>query len=471
MKKQIRILLLVMVLCVLFTSCQSVYEAPVVTTGAPEGFELDPNQEYYTTGYPYRSGSVYDGLLYEGCLFYIEECPTIGQVGEKIIGGVSYPTYGETTVYRVVKYNPVTGIVSSPCLDPSCNHSLESDCPMLFPQVINKGRIFSFRGIFGDWLVIWAKIEHKEYDATNVETLYNLKTGEVRRVHNEDLGTEVLTRWSGGSYYDGKYYRIKQILDYSNTGYKPGEGGSVENYTPETKCILCEYDFETDTTKELFEVPEDYNLSKVSNERFYFKNTNSRIFDMRSYSKDGSDKQRAESHNLGTSNLVGTYTIASKTNGYDIHDLKTDEQKEVIFDFTLTGNVRVTEKGILASHQTAYDEWKNFSAVEYRKQHPDATNKEVNAASNKVLSSGTAQIWQCGYLGEDLHMVYELKNAYIETIAAQGDYVFAYLTRYDSETGEKLNNASDVRCVINIKTGEITEIPYLDIVVPDEYLN
>lgn len=467
MKKQVNFIIFVLIIMLLLSSCQSVYEMPVVTTGPAEGFEIDPDQEYYTMGYPYRGGDTANGLLYEGCWIFIEERPTIGQIGTKSQSGVIVPVYGETTVKRVVKYNPVTGTISSPCLSPSCNHSPGSDCPMLFPYIEEIKHNFSFRGIFGDWLVIWTNISDDEFQMIYQETIYNLKTGEVRQVFNDELGSEVLVRWSNGSYYDGKYYRIKKVLDYSGTGYKPGqEGESIRNYTPFTRQFLYEYDFDSDSNKELFEIPTGYNLGKVSNERIYFAND---LEEYISFNKDGTDKRREKAMDgMGVSNLVGTYTINRKTNGYDVHDLKSGEQKEVIFDISLKGKVCVTEKGILASHQTKYDEWKNFSAKEYREKNPGASTKEVNAAAKKTLADGTAQIWLCGYMGEDPHVIFELKNAMIETIAAQGDYIFALLNRYDPETGEEISNG---RAVINIKTGEISEIPYLDIVVPDEYLN
>ena len=471
MKNTIKCICMLISALILFSSCQSVYEIPLETTAPPEGLEIDPDQEYFTMGYPYRSGDPTSGLLYEGCLIYIEKVPTIGIVGYK--GAEKTPIYGDTYVERVVKYNPTTGVVSSPCLNPNCNHSLESDCPLLFPPTDEKVYHYYFRGIFGDWLVIFEQYRNEEYVNLFEQTFYNLKTGEVRRVFDDDLGSDVLIRWNGGSYHDGKYYIVKQILDYSQTGYKPGiEGQSIKNYEPITKQYLYEYDLEAGTSKELFYVTPGFNIGAVSNQRFYFGDDTRKIVSYPKDATEGSSKQNEnEMSGMGVSNLLGTYSFFFNNDGYTVYDRQTDTQTDIVFDYSITCNVCVTESGILSNHQTAYDEWKNFSAAEYRRQHSNASSNEVNAASRKILGAGTAQIWKCGFMGEDPHVIFELKNAFIKTIAAQGDYVFATIEHYDPETGDVTANPNGKRCVINIKTGEITEIPFLDIVVPEWYVN
>ena len=473
MKNTIKCICLLISALILFSSCQSVYEIPLETTAPPEGFEIDPDQEYFTMGYPYKSGDPTSGLLYEGCLIYIEKIPTTGIIGYKGTGTEKTPVYGDTYVERIVKYNPVTGVVSSPCLIPTCNHSLESDCPLLFPPTDEKVYHYYFRGIFGDWLVIFEQYRNEEYVNLFEQTFYNLKTGEVRRVFDDDLGSDVLIRWNGGSYHDGKYYIVKQILDYSQTGYKPGvEGQSIKNYEPITKQYLYEYDFEAGTSKELFYVTPGFNIGAVSNQRFYFGDDTRKIVSYPKDATEGSSKQNEkEMSGMGVSNLLGTYSFFFNNDGYTVYDRQTDTQTDIVFDYSITCNVCVTESGILSSHQTAYDEWKIFSAAEYRRQNPNATSSEVNSASRKILGEGTAQIWKCGFMGEDQQVIFELKNAFIKTIASQGDYVFATIEHYDTETGDVTANPNGKRCVINIKTGEITEIPFLDIVVPEWYVN
>ena len=133
--------------------------------------------------------------------------------------------------------------------------------------------------------------------------------------------------------------------------------------------------------------------------------------------------------------------------------------------------VCVTEKGILSAYQTKYEEYKAFSIDDYRNNHPNASNEEVNHAARKILASGTAQIWQCDYMGENNHVIFELPAARIKVISAYGDYVFATVSQYNTETGEYLDGYNNKACCINIVTGELTPIPELDIVVPYWYTN
>ena len=466
MKNTIKLSSLLLTLAFLFSSCQAVYEAPLTPPETTANPEIDLNDEYYTTGVPYYTGDIYSGMLYEGCLIYIEQITTIGVTGYSISpSGVKTDRYGEIEVARIVKYNPVTETVSSPCLDPVCNHSLESGCPMLLGYGVSANEMYRFKGIFGDWLIYMIHKQDDEYSVLNTEIMYNLKTGECRRVYSDDLGSEVLSRWDAGQYFDGKYYKVNTIMDYSETGYRPGSGKNASHYVPKTKQFLYEYDFETDTSKMLFEIGDDWNLGKVSNERFYYRDSTGKHL---STKKDGSDKRKEAS--VGKSNVVGTYTIYYNSKGYTVHDLKTDEVKEFIFDYPIVGKISVTEKGILSATQTKLEEKKNFSSQAYREQHPDATSKEINNYLRKLLSSGSAQIWQCDYMGDNNHLIFELPAAQIELISASGDFVFAKVSKYNTETGEIVEGFNVTPCCINIVTGEVTPIPELDIVVPYWYV-
>lgn len=467
MKKAVEIISFLTAWLFLLSSCQAIYEAPLELPKTTANSDTDQNDEYYTIGVPYFTGDMYEGMLYEGCLIYIEQSTTTGVVGEYTSAdGIQKPKYGDVLIERIVKYNPATGTISSPCLNPTCNHSLESNCPMLLGYGTRSREMYTFKGIFGDWMVYMIKKSDDEYTVLNTEIMYNLKTGECRKIHEDDLGSVVLSRWTSGIYFDGKYYKISCVMDYSDTGYEPGQGMSVADFDPVTRRYLYEYDFEFDSSTELFEIGEDWSLAKVTNKRFYFCNSDKTFF---SINKDGTGERKEVAINI--SNLVDTCSINYTQNGYIIHDLKTDEMKNVVFDYSIIGVVCVTEKGILSAHQTKYDEWDKFSSREYRKEHPYATSDEVNNAKKKILASGSAQIWQCGHLGEDNKMIFELPAARIEIISAYGDHVFAKVSRYDSDTGEYLEGFNNRTCCIDIKSGEITPIPQLDIVVPYWYVN
>ena len=219
MKNTIKLVSLLMSFLFIFTSCQAVYDVELTAPETTANFGIDLSKEYYTTGMPYKTGDINSGLIYEGCLFFIEICTTIGVTGYHINpDGVKKDKYGDIEIARIVKYNPVTKTVSSPCLDPVCNHSLESGCPMLLGTgVENRNReIYIFQGIFGDWLVYMKYNHDNEYGDVLTEIMYNLKTGEVRSLFNDNFGNEVVSKWRNGWYSDGKYYKINSVLDYSN---------------------------------------------------------------------------------------------------------------------------------------------------------------------------------------------------------------------------------------------------------------
>ena len=467
MKKTTKLISLLLSILFLFSSCQAVYEVELTAPETTANPEIDLSEDYYTTGAPLWTGDVNSGLLYEGCLIYIEKLTTTGVVGEKTSpDGEKKPLYGDVEVHRIVKYNPVTGTVSSPCLNPSCNHSMESGCPMLLGVGMRSRESYAFHGLFGDWLV-YAKFSiDDEYGSMMTQIMYNLKTGEIRNEFVDDYGTQVISKWQVGWYFDGKFYKVNSIMDYSDTGYEPGGDRPLSDFEPVTKQYFYEYDFETDTSKMLFEIFDEWISFKVTNERIYYTVSEEERYSIK---KDGSDKRPEKA--INSSNYVGTYSILYNTNGFTTYDLKTDTTKEVVWDHTVIGRMCVTEKGILHAHQTKYDEWDNFSANEYKKEHPNASTTEINNAAKKLLASGTAQIWECGYFGEDDHVIFELPAARIEIISASGDYVFAKVSKYNTETGAYISGFKNKTCSINLKTGEITPIPQLEIVVPYWYTN
>ena len=473
MKKAIKLISLLLSILFLFSSCQAIYDVELTapeTTVSPDIIEVDLEGEYYTRGVPYRTGDISLGMLYEGCLIYIEKCTTTGVTGEKAgSNGTKVPVYGNVKLHRIVKYNPVTGTASSPCRIPTCNHSLESGCPMLLGSGFSEGQVesYAFQGIFGDWLVYMKFNMDIEYGSIMTEIMCNLKTGEVRNTFVEKYETNVVSKWRGGWYMDGKYYKVNSILDYSNSGYKPGMGLPLSLFEPDTKQYMYEYDFETNESKKLFEVTDICLGFMATSERFYFDRDDGTRY---STLKDGTDKRTETARS--SSNFIGTYSILYKDNGFSIYDLKTDESKEVTLD-VLTDNMFVTEKGVWYAHQTKEEEAQAYmkEANEYRLAHPEEPYVDPMPAMRKILASGTAQIWECGYFGEDNRVIFELPNATMTIISASGDYVFASLTRYNAETGTTLDGYDSISCSINIKTGEITPIPQLEIVVPYWYVN
>ena len=103
MKKTIKLISLLLAGLFLLSSCQAIYDVELTAPETTVSPDIDVNDEYYTTGVPYRTGDISSGMLYEGCLIYIEKCTTTGISGEKTNSdGTKIPIYGDVTVHRIV---------------------------------------------------------------------------------------------------------------------------------------------------------------------------------------------------------------------------------------------------------------------------------------------------------------------------------------------------------------------------------
>ena len=468
--KKLRVIALILLLVLLFASCRSVYIDPEESS---EDLSEIIDGEYFTDGYLYKKGGHTCGYFYEGCWIYVEQQRTIGPRGTLVRDGKEYIRYDEVEMQRIVKYNPHTGVVSSPCLDPVCNHSFESGCVMLSPfGAGDRGSSFFIQALIGDWLLIFAQELDDEYITKNASIFYNLKTGETRKLFEEDLSGQTMTRWAGGSYVDHKYYNVKQTLDYSSTDYKQGDKGeSVGNHTPQTKQIICEYDLDDGTSKELFEIPENYLLTNVSNKRFFFKDDT----DVRySCNHDGSNMKQEEIFDFSTSNKIGTYAYNFEgIDGFIMFDLTTNEKKSVLVDYDEYYYCVAAQDGILFDNVTKHTEY--LERGKNRKEIIDEYLKTMSTEEayyrfadeqNKILYSGVSQVYMTDFDGENMRLIYEEENAVIRSWYASGDYLFAKRSVLNDK-----NEVETANCVINMKTGEVTVPPLLEIVTPDWYVN
>lgn len=465
-------ILFTLLLCMLLSSCRSVYIGP---NEISERESEVISGEYFTDGSLYSFGDSYFGYFYEGCWIYVETQRTIGPRGYYSGGVEGEPRviYGEVDMQRIVKYNPVTGVVSSPCLNPSCNHSFESGCLMLAQVHANESRPkLVIQKIIGDWMIFYLQQRDDEYITRFTTIIYNLKTGESRSICEENLGSDVMTRWIGGSTFDGKFYSIKQILDYSETDYNRGEEGkNVLDYIPKTQQILCEYDVETGTMTELFEIPETYSLTAVSSQRFFFCDDTDNIYYCY---RDGSNMSPERYLDFMPENLVGTYAYSfNELDGFVFYDLKTNEKESVLVDYDEYKYCVLGEEGVLFDHVSSWGEYqllldnqKNIYSEYKKTMSSDEAWNLIEKEQKSTLYNGKSQIYMSNFDGKNMRLIYEEDNAIIRSIYASGDFVFA-----DRNTLNPDYTINSGKCVINIKTGKITELPSLEIFVPDWYVN
>ena len=65
--------------------------------------------------------------------------------------------------------------------------------------------------------------------------------------------------------------------------------------------------------------------------------------------------------------------------------------------------------------------------------------------------------------GENKQLVFEKDNISFSPERIYGDYIFGSITYGDPNNNyQKMERDDDGRCVINLKTGEITSIPQLE---------
>ena len=467
MNNCIRIITLLLSSILIFSSCSSVYVDPDESTEKTP--EIDTEEEYFTDGSPYNNGNSYDGFYYEGCWIYVEKQRTMGPRGLLTRDGKEYVRYGEVEMQRIVKFNPTTGVTSSPCLDPVCNHSFESGCLMLVQNKAGKKEpTITIQKIIGDWMIFFTRQQDTEYVSLITTTVYNLKTGESRSMCEEDLSSAVMTCWDGGSAFEDKYYNVKQILDYTETGYKQGgEGENVLDYSPNTKQIVCEHDLKTGKVKELFEIPSNYYLSAVSSQRFFFwddENT------MHCCKRDGSEMRKEEHLTFRPENLAGTraYLFTESEYGVSYLDIKTNEKKSILVDFREYKRCALAENGILFDHLSTYDNYLELinSKEQFIEEHTKNMS-EYEAGTlfseelNKLFYGGTSRIYITDFDGSNMRLLYEEENAAIMSTYAQGDFLFVI-----RQTPKEY-----LYCAINVKTGELIVPPLLEIVTPEWYVN
>lgn len=485
--KIIRWICLLIAALTVFSACSSVYEdMPELTRGEEEteAVNIDTSGEYFTSGSVNGLGRFINGYYYNGSWIYVET--QLGIVPIANDNGTTY--FAEKTVKRFVKYNPNTGIVSSPCLSPSCTHSPGSDCVMMINEyeatsympicldkncdhspesdcVLNKKQeditrsYLSSYAIYDDWMFIVMTLVSRNYGNYKEMTLYNLKTGQTIKEFAPDVGDLIMTTWDGNSYHEGKLYKIKKTLDYTNTGYDPNGDKKATDYVPETVFTLCEYDIATQKITELFEVPNYYGLQSVSNKRFYFAGLEDDYF--YSCTRDGKDFRREKVRTILSNETIGSYVYEYTSEGVIRYDVVTDTQTEIKVDFTLYGKPIVTDNGIYYSTYTTIDEVNILS----RGPDEDQTDDEWADEMVKLMYGGTAQIWLGDHEGNNLELVFEKENSQIDVMFADNKYIFIHYL-----TGEGALNYNMARSVINTETEEIIQIPYLEMLLPPGYI-
>lgn len=450
---------LLMAVMLLMCGCSPVYEHLPETSAQGDSETAEPAEEYFTNGEVVCSSSANLGIVYEGQWVYVES--TRVQDGD----------YFKTVADRIVKYNPVTDTVSSVCLNPTCMHS-DENCMLCAPS----GWLVSYFEIFGDWMMYsfsnFFAIEDDEYDVYRIY-LYNLKTGESRHLYSNTKEGELITRTPAYYVMDGIIYATRLELDYtgeeeynSNPHSKP--------FVPETHQFIEAYDPETGKTERLCEVPSDYFLSGISNKRFFFKDTEGVT-----WSSDYKGENLTEEKNMDFDfiMLCGKYVYPVESydhskSGYNIRAYDLEKDESFFINFGMQIKSLLLDSGKLCFITTSnIDEFKKFSKneTEYVKAlYPDVTDREKlselkTQIRNYLNYNCKTMVYITDLRGENKQLVFEKDNISFSPERIYGDYIFGSITYGDPNNNyQKMERDDDGRCVINLKTGEITSIPQLE---------
>ena len=184
--------------------------------------------------------------------------------------------------------------------------------------------------------------------------------------------------------------------------------------------------------------------------------------------------KQEEIFDFSTSNKIDTYAYNFEgIDGFIMFDLTTNEKKSVLVDYDEYYYCVAAQDGILFDNVTKHTEY--LERGKNRKEIIDEYLKTMSTEEayyrfadeqNKILYSGVSQVYMTDFDGENMRLIYEEENAVIRSWYASGDYLFAKRSILSDN-----NEVETANCVINMKTGEITVPPLLEIVTPDWYVN
>ena len=455
-KKMLSLYIFIVLAAIALPSCSSIYDDTPSVTFSP-AIEIDPNEEYFSLGTAVSLSNAEASIYNNSWIFYeqqqYEECIRTTAEGKKI--------YVKRNIQRWVKYNPYTGETSSICLDPACTHGPGSGCISIAPD----NCLPSVTCIVGDWVILshHFHIIDTELGFIRESYAYNLKNGEIVQLSEVDVSGSAIEKLGSGFPFGNKHYVTKQIFDYTNTEYVPGNDiEDLNDYVPETITYLCVFDFDTRKFTELFEIKEDYKLCAVTSERFYFKDgdLSSEIY---STDRNGNGMRKEDAWSFSPGYYCGTYGY-DFGDEYKIFDLRTDTTKIVPKEFSYQRTF-LCDDGILFSTFSGADdsyaklldsrqEWKNYS--------------DFVSEVNKRRYESTSQIYLMSFDGSSKKVIFEGNGMILDAYYKSGKYIYGFVSYPDPNNNYKVpRSLNGGRSVINIETGEITSIPLLELILPE----
>lgn len=321
------------------------------------------------------------------------------------IGNEYHGKWIYTTTYSggkmIVYYDPVTNKTGSICPHPAS----EKSCPAYIPQ----GWSMNYLEIIGDWCIFQISSGTKYDDETRA---YNMKTGEARIVCEDVKNGNVITYPVTAFPMDDKLYLHMCDVDTS--------AETSRDY------ILC-YDPATDTTEYLCDEPENLLFIGLSNKRLFFREKKSSLFDpsiIWTTDYSGGNLKKEEVLNSDLMIMSGIYA-------YDAVSLTKEKNKMQVYDLSTDSIFTIDFGG-------------------------EAKSLILNEAKMIYTLKGEGKIYLGDLRGENINVLLDRPELDITLGRLLGDYLICKITDSSGVMAEG-------RYVLNIKTGEFTVIPEVNL--------
>lgn len=386
---------------------------------------------------------------YDGYLFFTE---------------VVHYRYREHEIIR--RLNPTTGEISTPCITEGCSHDTP-DCPFF------GGGILTGFQLFDEWILIneqyyWDVNNLNNMGTQQARSLYNLKTGEFRKV-------PAILRMAHDIIRVGdRLYMVKR-----------SDGLTYADGTVRTYCRVYEYDLNTAEYRVVYEHNDMIELIYGGNTRIYFQQEvgTDEASKLEFYSFNPETGEMREEPTLKLTNASYVYrnhiyqrdvNMSTGVTTVTANNVTTGETRVILQDY-LNGSFYLHEDGI---YYIRMDELGPFyEAREKRQTELDAAYDEALAAKNEaqlrairkqqerlyydlsaeMLLPYNMEIWSCDLNGENRVKLCELPSVSVSNFTVDGNMLYAYATLQDRESGEDLTiDERSIPVAIDLTTGEMT---------------
>ena len=459
MMRKITFFLTLLLLVSALSSCSSIYVSTPEVTG-DYTMEVDPNEEYFTSGAAVNRNDS-NGRIYNDYWIYLEK-QKYQQYRTTLSNGEEQ--WSTKQIKRWVKLNTQTGEVSSLCLIPSCTHSLGSDCPM----IVTDGMAL-IQGLIDDWFVF----SYYHDPGMNADSLgyipesyiYNLQTGELIKLLEYDLSGTVISKASTWCFFEDEIYFVKDVFDYSDSGYIPGKD-MPDYFIPETRSYLCMFDINTKKISDVMEIPNEYEISAITNRRFFFIDDKKEIY---SCDRNVKELTKEEVLDFSPQEFCGVYAYNfSNIEGGEllVYNIRTDTKSVIDTEYTYRQAI-ATNDGIIMT--TFSDSNEGYSEITKRRSE-FKNDAEMLKERARYRYESTALVYMLSFDGSGRSLIYEKDRIIITAYLKSDKYLCALQTGVDPDNGyQAFALPNNGRVLIDIETGEITPVPYLELVYPDGY--